>query len=83
MIFEIKKAKNGTILKVNSGIEDNEIEEIVYQEKYDDEIECFADFLRYLEEHYGPPADRHSAKRIYINIRPGDKFEDYGVPHSK
>jgi hypothetical protein len=76
MIFEIKRAENGAILKVNSGIQNDETEEIVYQEKYDDEIECFADFLRYLEEHYGPSTSRYSEKRIYIEVRPGDKFED-------
>jgi hypothetical protein len=76
MIFEIKKSKTEAILKVNSGTQNDEIEEIVYQENYDDKIECFADFLRYQEEHYGPSPSRYSGKRIYVEVRPGDKFED-------
>lgn len=76
MIFEVKRAKNGLMLKVISGEPDGEIEEIVYQEKYDDEVDCFADFLRCLEEYYGPTTGRYSEKRIYIDVRPGDKFDD-------
>jgi hypothetical protein len=37
----------------------------------DGEIEAFADFLRLLDEHYGP-----SPKRIYISVEPGDKHGD-------
>lgn len=51
--------------------------ELVFQEKYDEEeeIECFADFLRVLNDEYGPTTSRYSSKRIYINIEPGDKYE--------
>ena len=76
MIFDIRRAKNGYILKVIDGKDNaDEQEEIVYQEKYDDEVECFADFLRYLDEEYGPATNRYSEKRIYINVEPGDKYE--------
>lgn len=77
MIFEIRKARNGYVLKV-SGREDAP-EEIVCREKYDDEVECFADFLRYLDEEYGPSTSRYSQKRITINVEPGDKFEGKSV----
>jgi len=71
MIFEIRNAGNGLILKViDNENKDNVEEEIVYQEKYDDEVECFADFLRYLEEQYGPSTSRYSEKRIYIQTIP-------------
>lgn len=76
MIFEIRRAQNGYILKVRdkeSG--PAKCREIVYQERHDDEIECFADFLQYLNEEYGPSTNRYSAKRIYINVAPGDKYE--------
>lgn len=73
MIFEIRKVRNGYVLKV-SGREDGP-EEVVCQEKYDDEVECFAGFLRYLNEEYGPVTNRYSEKRIYVNVEPGDKFE--------
>ena len=77
MIFEIRNAGNGLILKmIDNENKDNVEEEIVYQEKYEDEVECFADFLRYLEEQYGPATSRYSGKRIYIEVKPGDKFEE-------
>ncbi|MBN1868952.1 MAG: hypothetical protein JW847_00015 [Candidatus Omnitrophica bacterium] len=72
----MRRVENGYVLKVvdqdgNAG----EPKEIVYQEKYEDEVECFADFLRYLDEHYGPSTSRYSEKRIYIRVEPGDKCE--------
>lgn len=79
MIFEVRRAKNGHILKVtHSAQETGEKEEVVCQEKYDDddEVECFADFLRYLDQEYGPSTSRYSEKRIYIRVESGDKFED-------
>ncbi len=74
---EIRGAKNGWILKVEhpaAGV--NEPDEIVVEEKYDSEIECFADFLRTLDEELGPSTSRYSPQRIYIQVRPGDKHED-------
>lgn len=49
--------------------------EIVYQEQKDAEIEAFADFLRTIVDHYGPQTSRYSAKRIFVRIEPGDKYE--------
>ncbi len=77
MVFEIRRAKNGYILKVvNTENVATEAEEIVYQEKYDDEVECFAEFLRYLNDEYGPSTSRYSEKRIHISVCPGDKFNE-------
>ncbi len=76
MIFEIHRAKNGHILKIiDKKDNSSKHEEIVYQEKYDDEVECFAEFLRYLDEEYGPTTSRYSEKRIHIIVKPGDKFD--------
>jgi len=76
MRFEIRRAKNGWILKVEEpSSEDAEADEVVYEEKHEDEVECFADFLRTLSEDFGPSTSRYSPKRIYIRIEPGDKFE--------
>jgi hypothetical protein len=81
MRFEIRPARNGWILKVEeSQSKGGEAAEVVYEEKYDDEVECFADFLRTLEEEFGPSTNRYSPKRIYIRIEPGDKFEDLNSP---
>lgn len=67
MIFEVRSAKNGFIIKVNGE------EELVFEEK--EEIENFAQFLRLLDESYGPMTNRYSDKRIYVRVYPGDKYE--------
>jgi hypothetical protein len=74
MRFEIKRAKNGYTVSCNS-----EEEPLVFQEISDEleEIEAWACFLRELNDMYGPSTSRYSAKRIYIDVRPGDKHEDY------
>ena len=79
MRFEIRHAQNGTVLRVEQDYPDAEPEEVVYQERDGDEIEAFADFLRYLVEHYGPNTSRYSPKRIYVSVEPGDKFEPPAV----
>jgi len=74
---EIRRARNGWILRIEEpSSEGDEADELVYEEKYDDEVECFADFLRTLDEELGPSTSRYSSKRIAIRIEPGDKFED-------
>ena len=75
MKFEIRPVANGAILKVENDLPDTPPEEVVYQEREDDEIEAFAEFLRYLNEHYGPSTSRYSPKRIHVVVEPGDKFE--------
>jgi len=45
------------------------------QEKHEDAVECFADFLRTLNEELGPSTSRYSPKRIFIRVEPGDKYE--------
>ena len=76
MRFEIRHAKNGWILRAEAPpTQGGRAAEVVCQEKYDDEIECFADFLRVLDEEFGPSTSRYSAKRIFIRVEPGDKHE--------
>jgi hypothetical protein len=57
------------------GFEDEEPEGIVYQESDGNEIEAFADFLHFINDHFGPSTSRYSPKRIRITIEPGDKRE--------
>ena len=52
MKFEIRPAKNGIVLKVDHGDEGEEPEEIVYQESDGNEIEAFADFLHFINDHW-------------------------------
>lgn len=76
MKFEIRSTKNGALLRVEHDNHEGETEEICYQEIDGGEIEAFADFLRLLDEHYGPSTSRYSPKRIYISVEPGDKHGD-------
>lgn len=75
MKFEIRRVRNGALLRVEPETPDEEAGEIAYQETETDEIEAFADFLRLLVEHYGPSTNRYSPRRIRVVIEPGDKFE--------
>lgn len=74
MKFEIRRVTNGAILRVETDAPDTPPDEVVYQEREEDEIEAFAEFLRHLLEHYGPVTSRYSPKRIHIVVEPGDKF---------
>ena len=76
MRFEIRHAQNGWILRVETPHSESvEADEVVCQEKHEDEVECFADFLRILNEEFGPSTSRYSPKRIFIRVEPGDKYE--------
>lgn len=56
--------------------EGSEVDELVHEEKYEDDVECFADLLRTLNGEFGPSTSRYSPRRIYIRVEPGDKFDD-------
>ncbi len=73
--IEIRRLRNGAVLRVEPEQPGDEAEEYVYQETDSAEIEAFADFLRLLLDHYGPTTSRYSPKRIHIVVEPGDKYE--------
>lgn len=74
MKYEFEHAANGIVLKVFDV--DGTIEEtLVYQERDDDEVEAFAEFLWDLSERCGPSTSRYSPRRIVIRIEPGDEYE--------
>jgi len=73
MKFEIRRVRNGAVLRVEAD-DAEEGGEVVYQETELDEIEAFADFLRHLLDHFGPTTSRYSPKRIRILVEPGDKY---------
>ena len=81
MKFEIRSVKNGALLKIGHDLDEGEPEEIVYQESDGNEIEAFADFLNFLNDHYGPSTSRHSPKRIRITVEPGDKWQGNDGAH--
>lgn len=79
--IEFKQAKNGLIMTITHS--DGSAERIVYNDssmRYDDveseEIARFRDFLWFITDTYGPTTNRYSKERIYIEIRPGDKYEE-------
>ena len=78
MEFVFKRVKNGILVRVRSGVDEGE--ELVFEERYGSdegaEVEAFADFLRLIDEYYGPSTSRYSAKRIYVRVGPGDKNAD-------
>jgi hypothetical protein len=76
MKFEIKHAKNGAIIRVKTDEPGAKWEEYTYQERDGGEIEAFADFLRTIEENYGPATNRYSKARIHIDVQPGDKHSE-------
>lgn len=78
MKFEIRHARNGVVLAVDPVVPGEPVEEVVYQETEDGEIEAFADFLRFLVDHYGPTTSRYSPKRIHVIVKPGDKYAGGG-----
>jgi hypothetical protein len=77
MKFEIRHTNNGALLRVEHDYPEGETEEICYQETEGGEIEAFADFLRFLNDHYGPSTNRYSPKRIHILVKTGDKHQDF------
>jgi hypothetical protein len=77
MIFDIKYAKNGYVLNI-SDPGDPELNEImVFEESDTSEVQAFASCLHAILDSIGPSTSRYSKERIYIDIRPGDKHDDY------
>lgn len=66
MKFDIRRVQDGAVLRVEQNDPEGEPEEVVYQERGEDDIDAFADFLRHVADHYGPQTSRYSPKRIYI-----------------
>lgn len=69
MKFEIRRAENGLIMK----IEDES--EAVFQESYNDDFEAWRDFLYYLTQNYGPSSGKYDSKTIRTVVIPGHKWE--------
>ena len=79
MRFEPRHVKNGAVLRIEYDIGDEvEAEELGYQEADEEanEVEAFADFLRAINDHHGPSTSRHSPKRVYVIVEPGDEHDD-------
>ena len=69
LFAKLYMAENGTIMKTEETTRLYEIGK--------SECETFAQMLRDLKEEFGPTCGRHSPERIYVEVRPGDKYEDH------
>jgi hypothetical protein len=72
MKFDLRRAKNGWILKY---CDDESPEEIVGLEDENDEHEAFRSFLYEIMSHYGPSDSKYSPKRLRIVALPGNDYE--------
>lgn len=69
-LAKLETAQNGWMLRVGE-------QTYVYEFSDEEEAaerEAFARLLRQLAESVGPSTSRYSAERIYVEVRPGDKF---------
>lgn len=41
------------------------------------EVETFSNVLWFINEQIGPTTGRYSPARIYVEVKPGDKYEDH------
>ena len=75
-MITIKNALNGWILELRSN--DEEIDRYVFSYEDNlgeyDEVQAFALLLRKINDLIGPSTSRYSEYRIYLDIRPGDKY---------
>jgi hypothetical protein len=79
----IQKVDNGYIIEHDTGFEDDKVQRLVCEEREGDfmsedsgEVDAFASLLWTLNEMIGPSTSRYAKKRIYIEVKPGDKYED-------
>lgn len=77
MIFEIKKVMNGNLVIIKENSEDDGEHILVSRDGEDEEtdVEAFAMLLRELNDAFGPMTSRYSKKRIYVEVKEGDKYE--------
>jgi hypothetical protein len=68
MKFEIKRAKNGYILKFTDG-------DYVYAETEENELDTFRNFLNLLIDNIGPMENKYGHEVLRIVKLPGRKWE--------
>jgi len=78
-VITIKVADNGFILSHTVTFDNDPPDhtDYVYQNnEEDDGLSAMADMLRTINDLLGPSTSRYSKERIYVNIEPGDKYEE-------
>jgi hypothetical protein len=75
-MITVKTAINGWVLELQSNGESIETYVFSYQDDLsdEDEVKTFASLLRRIDSLIGPSTGRYSEHRIYVDVRPGDKY---------
>lgn len=81
MILIIETAANGWLIRKEADATDDrsELHVFSHSDSVDDtaEVNAFARVLWCLNDLIGPTTSRHSKARVYVEVKPGDKHEDY------
>ena len=81
MKVTIEMAANGWLIRTQSDFPEDMPETFVYShaDSFDDtdEVKAFAQVLWRVNDLIGPSTSRHSKARIYVEVKPGDKHDDF------
>jgi hypothetical protein len=75
-MITVRTAINGWVLELQSDVESIETYVFSYQDdpSDEDEVKTFASLLRRIDSLIGPSTSRYSEHRVYVDVRPGDKY---------
>ena len=76
VVFRLRLVQNGAVFEILTDADSNDVVYQQHSENEDAEVEMFADFLRTIDDLFGPQSSRYSRKRIHIVVKPGDKYEE-------
>jgi len=81
MKLTIETATNGWLIRTKPDFPDDrpELYAFSFVDSADDteEVKAFAQVLWHLNSLIGPTTSRYSKARIYVEVKPGDKHDDY------
>ena len=81
MKVTIETALNGWLIRTEPGFTDDMPELHVYSHSdsadTEDEVKAFAGVLWCVNSLIGPTTGRNSKARVYIEVKPGDKHNDF------
>ena len=79
MKITIEMAANGWLIRTQPDHPEDRSETYVYSHADSfndtDEVKAFAEVLWRINDLIGPETSRHSVARIYVEVKPGDKYE--------
>ena len=81
MKVTIETALNGWLIRTEPSFTDDMPELHVYSHSdsadREEEVKAFAGVLCCVNDLIGPTTGRNSKVRIYVEVKPGDKYEDF------